>query len=102
MVVTALKAGQAAERAGLAVGDVIRSLNGRPTPSKAAFLLALRGLRPGDPAPVDLRRGGRDAHASLVVGGRGWSADAVDALRREAGIAVHEQTQPEFATPAAS
>ena len=86
VTVTSVKPQQAAELCGIQPGDVIFHLNGRPTNSKAEFLLALKGLRPGDVIDVEGKRGDAKLQLKMTVGGRDTSAAEVQALRSEAGI----------------
>jgi S1-C subfamily serine protease len=86
VVVTAVKDGQAACLAGLRVGDVLLSLRGHSTSSKAAFLSSLRGARVGDRVPVHLRREGESIQLELTLGGRGCTEQEIEALRRQAGL----------------
>jgi hypothetical protein len=86
VVVTAVKDGQAACLAGLRVGDVLLSLRGHPTSSKAAFLSSLRGARAGDRVPVHLRRDGETVQLELILGGRGCTEQEIEAIRRQAGL----------------
>lgn len=84
--VTTLRPGQAAEAAGVRVGDVIRSLDGRPTSDKAAFLLALKGLQPGDSVPLDIERDGEQMMLQMEIGARDRTVEQVRQLRIEAGL----------------
>jgi len=86
VVVTAVKGGQAACLAGLRVGDVLLSLRGHSTSSKAAFLSSLRGARAGDRVPVHLRRDGESIQLELILGGRGCTEQEIEAIRRQAGL----------------
>lgn len=90
VTVTSLKPGQAAELAGLAVGDCILSMGGRATNSKAGFLLALRGLTPGEVVDVELTRKGQPLQRRMMMGGRDHSVDEINAMRRDAGLPMHE------------
>ena len=57
--------GGAAERAGLAPGDVILSFAGRSVRSAVHLEQLLAGVQPGARIPVEYRRGERSAHTTL-------------------------------------
>jgi putative serine protease PepD len=54
VIVTQVKAGGAAAKAGLRPGDVITQINGQPTPTLAALQTALAALHPGDVATLTI------------------------------------------------
>ena len=56
-------------RAGLHTGDVIVSINGTATADRRAALTAIRSLRTGDRARVELVRDGRPMTAEVAIGG---------------------------------
>jgi len=56
-----------AARAGLQRGDVVLSLNGRPTPSEAIYRKVLAELRIGASVSIEVLREGRRAKASLTL-----------------------------------
>jgi alpha-beta hydrolase superfamily lysophospholipase len=58
----------AAAAAGLAAGDVLKALNGVPTPNTAAFLTQIHTLHAGDRAVVTIIRGGVKKTLSAVLG----------------------------------
>jgi len=54
-------------RAGLHTGDRVSAMNGQPTPSRAAVMRVLRGLRSGDTVRVEVERGGARRTATVVM-----------------------------------
>jgi len=56
-------------RAGLHTGDVIVSINGTATPDRRVALTAIRSLRTGGRARVELLRDGRPMTVEVAVGG---------------------------------
>jgi predicted metalloprotease with PDZ domain len=56
-------------RAGLHTGDVIVSINGAAIPDRRAAITAIRALRTGDRARVELVRAGRPMTVDVMVGG---------------------------------
>jgi serine protease Do len=65
LVVTAVEAGEAAERAGLARGDVVVSVNGKTVEDLDAFEQEIERARPDGLARLRIRRG--SAHSFLVL-----------------------------------
>ncbi len=68
--VEAIIDGGPAARAGLAVGDVILSLNGRSVAEGQELLKAVAQLEPGIPAAVEVLRGGQRQMVEVVVSER--------------------------------
>lgn len=60
-VVAAITDGGRAQDLGLHAGDIIDALNARPVKNVAALRAALRRLKPGDPAVLQVERDGRSA-----------------------------------------
>ncbi len=61
------------EKAGVAVGDVIVSLNGTPTPDIGSYHSALDGLTPGENTTLTLFRDGEQTVVNVTVGiGKGF------------------------------
>jgi len=58
--------GSVAARAGFAVGDVLRGLDGQPVRSERDLRLVVAGYRWGDRAVAQVRRGGRDLTLNVV------------------------------------
>lgn len=59
VVVAGTTADHRADEIGLQTGDVIHSVNGAPVANLAAFRTALGGLKPGQPAALQVERGSR-------------------------------------------
>jgi serine protease Do len=59
VVVTKTDSGSLAERLGLAEGDLIASVNRRPTPDPKAFLSAIRAVDVADGVLLDVNRAGK-------------------------------------------
>ncbi|KAG4080849.1 hypothetical protein HA402_010020 [Bradysia odoriphaga] len=59
-----------AGKAGLRVGDIVRTINGAAVPNTAAFLALIAGLPPGRPATLGLLRSGKAQDVTVVVGVR--------------------------------
>jgi len=88
LLVTSIKAGQAAEAAFLKVGDVLHAINNQQTCTKAAFLSAIKGLQAGDQVPMRITRQGEEMSLSLIVYAREKSLEEVNALRKQAQLPV--------------
>ena len=61
-------AGGPAERAGLAVGDVVLKVDGRPVADGTAFVVAVRAKAPGDSIILTLKSGSSTRQVELVLG----------------------------------
>jgi S1-C subfamily serine protease len=76
--VIAIRPNSAANRAGLAVGDVIQSLGQTPVADAAALIAAVRRLTVGQDVEITYLRAGKPQHRSLqlIPGDRAsdWSA----------------------------
>lgn len=70
MKITKVYPATGAEAAGLKEGDVILSVDGRPTPDAAALGLAIRAHDVGDTLTFRWRRGGTETEAKAVLGKR--------------------------------
>lgn len=68
MVVRTVRQASPASLAGLQPGDVILSVDGRPTFSRADFRYAIQRLRPGQTTEVELIREGRRVTLPVSVG----------------------------------
>ena len=84
--------------AGLAVGDVILELGGRPTPDRAALVARLADLEPGQRVDLRVLREGLEREGLLILGdARDYEAASVtEALELEAasGGAVQLEGRP--------
>jgi serine protease DegQ len=89
-LVTQITRGSAAEEAGLAVEDVIISIDGRPTADAAALRHAIGLRRPGETVDVGFIRNGERRSVTAVLGDE--QAAAVAAARQE-------RAQPERPAP---
>ncbi|GAB0115234.1 S1C family serine protease [Acidisoma sp. C75] len=66
--ITTIERGGPAARAGLQVGDVIESVNGRPVGSALGLIRAIAEIHPGRRAALRLRRRGHAFTADVTVG----------------------------------
>jgi len=57
VVVDSVESGSAADEAGIQPGDVVRKINGKQTPTVAAYNNAVSGLKSGDDVVVIIQRG---------------------------------------------
>lgn len=62
-------AGGPAEAAGIAVGDIITGIGGRPTRDATELVVAIRSYAPGDVVPVDFTRNGASSSVEITLGG---------------------------------
>ena len=67
-LVAAVTAGGAAEKAGLAQGDVITKVGDRPVDSADALIAAVRSHRPGDDVVLTYSRNGNESTARVTLG----------------------------------
>ncbi len=63
-----LTAGGPAEAAGIRVGDVITSLNGRQVADSTELVVAIRSYAPGESVQVAIERNGQERTVTLVLG----------------------------------
>ena len=70
LLVAAVQAGGPAEKAGVIVGDILVSLDGRACRTTEEVLAVLGSARPEQPMPAVLFRGGAQREITLVVGER--------------------------------
>jgi putative serine protease PepD len=67
--IVGVKPGGPAEKAGLKAGDVITSVNGKPTPDTESFSTVLADLKPGQSVPVSvISVDGSKGTATVVLG----------------------------------
>jgi regulator of sigma E protease len=66
-VVSGVIPGSAAEKAGIRVGDQIREVDGRSTPT-FEMIGHVAGLNPGENVPILIRRGSRDIQLTVRLG----------------------------------
>jgi putative serine protease PepD len=67
---TSVEAGGAARKAGLKVGDLISSVDGRRVETREELVVMVRTHRPGDRVRFGYTRGSNRAEAELTLGGR--------------------------------
>lgn len=67
---TSVEAGGAARKAGLKVGDLISSVDGRRVETREELVVMVRTHRPGDRVTFGYTRGSSRAEAELTLGGR--------------------------------
>jgi serine protease Do len=67
VLVTEVAAGSSGAEAGIRPGDAILEINRRPVPSVADFRDAVTAIRPGQPVPVYLQRGGGGRNEYVVL-----------------------------------
>jgi putative serine protease PepD len=67
LYVAALAPGGPAERAGLAAGDIITSIEGEPATSNVQLQKLTLTKRPGDVVTVGYQRGGRSAEVRITL-----------------------------------
>jgi len=67
---TSVEAGGAARKAGLKVGDLISSVDGRRVETREELVVMVRTHRPGDRVTFGYTRGSTRAEAELTLGGR--------------------------------
>jgi S1-C subfamily serine protease len=68
ILVTALAAGGPAEKAGVQVGDLIRSVGATPTPDLKSLLAAVAATKPGDVVMLSVLRKGSEIKISVTIG----------------------------------
>ncbi len=66
--VSAVVPGSGAEKAALAVGDILRAVDGKPVKSLADLRAVLRERKQGDTVKVRYRRGAEEREADVVLG----------------------------------
>ena len=67
---TGVEAGGAARKAGLKVGDLVSSVDGRRVETREELVVIIRTHRPGDKVTFGYARGSDDARAELTLGSR--------------------------------
>jgi putative serine protease PepD len=65
-----VRAGTPADQAGLQVGDVVTSIDGKPVSTTTALQAAIDAKRPGDEVKVAFTRGGSDKTVTVKLGTR--------------------------------
>ena len=70
MLIRNVQRGGPADRAGIAVRDVVLEIGGRPTRNTPALLSQVAALQPGSSTKVTLMREGRQLDVDVVVGRR--------------------------------
>ncbi len=67
-IISAVQPGSPADKAGLKVGDVIVSLDGKETPDPTALRVSTASHSPGAKAPLALYRDGQKSTVDVVIG----------------------------------
>lgn len=67
-LVSDVKSGSPADKAGLKIGDVITEVNGKPVPDARQLRLTIGQTAPGTKADLKVMRGGKDQSVQLEVG----------------------------------
>ncbi len=68
--ITAVTAGQPAEKGGLKVGDVIFKIDGKDMPTREAFMDFMREKAPGNVVELDIKRGEATQKIKVTLGAR--------------------------------
>jgi serine protease Do len=66
--ITSVQPGEAADRAGIQMGDVVTALNGRQVRTNTAFMEELARLRPGERARLSIVRYGERLEKTVTLG----------------------------------
>ncbi len=91
--VGAVQEGSAAERAGIAEGDIIVALDGKPLTNHLQLSQVIGGKRPGDALRLTINRDGKAREVTVKLGGKeAASAEAEPAVEAgaEAGRRIEE------------
>jgi len=70
VIISEVIAGEAAEKAGLKVGDVVQKVGGQTVHSPHELLLAVTRFQPGDKIDIVVKRDGKDLSFTLIAGQR--------------------------------
>ena len=70
LIMLAVEAGGAAEKAGILIGDVLLAIDDKPTLDPADLQAALRSKQAGDAVKAKLLRGGEPVEMPIVLGAR--------------------------------
>jgi putative serine protease PepD len=62
--------GGPADAAGLADGDIVTSIDGKPVTALEQLIVAIRTHRPGDQVVLGYQRGGKESEAKVTLGAR--------------------------------
>lgn len=89
--VTDVFPGKPADVGGLKVGDVVESVNGDDTLSKAQFHAVVSQIYPGDGVPFQINRDGLIETRVVHLGSPGLTLEEILAIRRVAHGIVHEE-----------
>ncbi|HET7403605.1 MAG TPA: PDZ domain-containing protein, partial [Usitatibacter sp.] len=69
-IVGGIERGSPAEKSGIKLGDVIVSVDGKPTPDVPTALNLIAEMQPGKTVPVNVVRRGQQLSLEVVVGKR--------------------------------
>jgi len=95
VLVSEVEPGSPAAKAGLAKGDIVVAVDGRPTPDTIAFFKAMLDKKVGDKVRLTARRAGRVARFTLTVAAVPKPSGR-ELARRRLGLDLQEMT-PELA-----
>jgi len=101
-LVTVVGSNSAAEQAGLEIGDIIVSVDGKPIADPGSLRNAIGLMRPGDSVRVGLVREGRERSVTAVLGelmaGEQQSADLaeIDPVFEGAELTTNDETRTDF------
>jgi serine protease Do/serine protease DegQ len=88
VLVDSVEANSAAERAGLARGDVIVSVNGKSLESVKDLRLVIAQSRPGSTLPIVVIRKGKELSMKVTLGSQEGESIAKDDVNRKLGTSI--------------
>ncbi|MDO4434227.1 MAG: DegQ family serine endoprotease [Alysiella sp.] len=96
-LVARVVSGSPAEKAGLQVGDIIRSVNGEEVRSSSDLPMTIGALAPGEAIRLGIWRKGKEMETQVVLG----SADAIQEMRQTDEAARYLNNNTHFEVPVA-
>ena len=85
VMISAITPGQPAAKAGLRVGDIITTLDGKPVTDGDDLVAVVSARKPGTPIDVGYLRNGQSLHATLTVADRDKMMAAINAANNDEG-----------------
>jgi serine protease Do len=79
VIISQIVAGLPAAKAGLKVGDIITTINGKPVKDGDDLVSIISGYKPGTSVDIGYLRGGQQMHANVVVEDRDKVLEAMNA-----------------------